>query len=52
MMARWSHKDNEAKDKNCDDDQKSTVQTGHHPFLQIQIQIQKEMCGAKNNPQI
>ena len=37
ITERWSHEDNQAEEENCDDDQKSTVQTGHHPLLQIQI---------------
>ena len=37
---KWeSHEDNEAKEKNGNHDQKSTVQTGDRPLLQIQIFI-------------
>ena len=36
---RFSHKDTETEEEDCNDDQKSTVKTGHHPLLPMKIQI-------------
>ena len=49
ITERWSHEDNEAEEENCDDNQKSTVQTGHYPLLQIQIQSPSPKNTNKKN---